>query len=140
MGRKYLLLVTALTEGGTGLALAAAPDFVLSLLLGVTSAAPETMLIGRVAGGALVAIAIVCRAVRGDGAGPAERGVVLAVLVYDGVAGTVLMWAGASWGMIGVALWPAVAAHIALAAWCLTCLVGERRAGTSGIDMPGGPD
>jgi hypothetical protein len=119
--RKYLLIVTALSEVGTGLALLAAPAVVFLLLLGVESAAPEALVVGRVAGGALVAIGLSCWLARND-RGPAQRGVLTGVLIYDVTAATLLAYSGSSLGMAGVALWPAVALHAALALWCGTCL------------------
>lgn len=126
MGRKYLFLVTAVTEGATGAALVVIPAPVFALLLGVSSAAPEALLVGRVAGGALLAIAVACWTVGGDAAHAPQRGVVAAVLVYDVIAATVLAGAGTTAGMVGIALWPAVAAHVGLAGWCIVALLRER--------------
>jgi len=109
----YLLRVTAVTEGGTGLALLAVPSLVLVVLLGVTDPAPEALVVARVLGGALVAIAVACWAAR-DHAPPL---MLIAVLVYDVAAAAVLGVAGTNGGMAGIALLPAVVAHVGLAAW-----------------------
>ncbi|HKB06355.1 MAG TPA: hypothetical protein VKD90_29440 [Gemmataceae bacterium] len=122
MGRRYLLTITALGEGATGLALLTVPSFVLALLLGVTSVAAETLVVARVAGGALVAIGLICWIARGDDARPARRGMLAAILIYDVVAAAALAWAGADLAMSGVALWPAAAAHVLLAVWCVAAL------------------
>jgi hypothetical protein len=122
--RKYLLIVTALGEGATGVALLAAPAVVFVLLLGVESAAPESLVVSRVAGGSLGAIGVACWLARND-RGRAQLGVLTSVLVYDVVATAVLAHAGLSLGMAGVALWPAVALHTALAAWSILCLTVE---------------
>jgi hypothetical protein len=119
--RKYLLVVTALGEGGTGLALLSAPAVVFRLLLGVESAAPQALVIGRVAGGALLAIGVACWLARNDGRS-AQFGLLTGVLVYDVAAAVLLSAAGSSLGMTGVALWPAVVLHGALALWCVYCL------------------
>jgi hypothetical protein len=117
------LIVTAAGEVGTGLALLAAPTVVFLLLLGVESAVPEALVVGRVAGGALVAIGVACWLARND-RGPAQRGVLTGVLIYDVTAAALLAYSGSSLGMAGVALWPAVALHAGLALWCGTCLTG----------------
>jgi hypothetical protein len=137
--RKSLLVVTALSEVGTGLALLAAPAVVLLLLLGVESAAPEALVVGRVAGGALVAIGVACWVARND-RGPAQRGVVMGVLIYDVTAAAVLAYSGSSLGMAGVALWPVVALHAALAVWCGTCLKSNHCGGPgSAAERPPSP-
>ena len=122
MGRTYLLWVTAVTEGGTGLVLLAVPSLVLLLLLGVTEPAPEALVVARVLGGALAAVAVACWAVRYH----APPLMLIAILVYDVAAAVVLGVAGADGGMVGIALWPAVAAHVGLAGWCILCLAGAR--------------
>ncbi len=56
MHRAAFLLITAVGEGVTGLFLLLWPAVPLALLLGVQAAAPETLLVARVAGTALIAI------------------------------------------------------------------------------------
>jgi hypothetical protein len=121
MLRKYLLIVTALGEGVTGVALLAAPAVVFLLLLGVESAAPEALVVSRVAGGALMAIGVACWLARND-RGPAQRGVLTGVLIYDVTAAALLTYSGSSLGMTGVALWTAVVVHTVMAVWCVLCL------------------
>lgn len=121
MRRKYLLIVTAVGEAGTGLALLAAPSVVLLLLLGVTSAAPEALVVSRVAGGALLAIGVACWLARNDPR-HALIGLLAGLLTYDLTAAGVLAYAGYILQMFGPALWPAVVIHVALAVWCLACI------------------
>jgi len=123
MGRNLLLVITAVGEAGTGLALMFAPSLVISLLLGVTSAAPEALVIGRVTGGALLAIGVACWTARNDGS-PTQRGVLSAVLIYDVTAAAVLTYAGGVSATVGVVLWPAVGVHVVLAGWALLSVVG----------------
>jgi hypothetical protein len=132
MRRAYFLLATALIEGGAGLLLLALPSLPFALLLGVSEAAPEAVLVGRVAGAALLAIAIACWPARGEGQGPARRGVLAGVLVYDGAAALLLGYAGLALGMAGIVLWPAVVLHTAMAVWCVACLRGDPRGGPAG--------
>jgi hypothetical protein len=123
MHRAYLLIVTAAIETATGLALLVVPSVPLSLLLGVSEAAPETFLVGRIAGAALLAIGIASWLARG----PAQVGLVVAVLVYDVAAAALLAYAGLVLRMVGIALWPAVVLHAALAGWCVVCLWAKPR-------------
>jgi hypothetical protein len=135
MRRDYLLIVTALGEGGTGLALLALPAGVLTLLLGVEQALPELATLARVAGAALLALGIACRPGRPDQRGPSRKGLLIAVLTYDVAAAVILAYAGWFLGLVGLALWPAVVLHAALAAWCVVCLCVEPHgegAGTPG--------
>jgi hypothetical protein len=122
MQRKCFLVVTAIGEGGTGLALLAAPSQVVLLLLGVSTAAPEALVVGRVAGGALLAIGVACWPARNDERSPAQLGVLTGVLIYDVTAAALLDHAGSSLNMAGIAVWPAVALHGVLAVWCAGCL------------------
>lgn len=125
MGRRYLLLVTAMGEGVTGLALATTPKLVLELLLGVSKSSPEAIVIARVTGGALLALAVVCWFARNERGSASGRGVLVGVLLYDCVAAAMLVSAMVVDGLVGVALWPAVAAHVALAGWCVGSLVAR---------------
>jgi hypothetical protein len=126
MRRKYLLIVTALIEVGTGLVLLVAPAVAFLLLLGITSPAPEAVVVGRVAGGALLAIGVACWLARNDGRRPAQVGVLSGVVIYDVAAAALLAHAGSSLSMAGIALWPAVVLHGALAVWCGVCLVMDK--------------
>jgi hypothetical protein len=130
MRRAWLLIVTAVIEVGAGLALLVVPSVPFALLLGVSVAVPEALLVGRVTGAALLAIGVASWLARGDSQGRAQRGVLTGVLIYDGGAAAVLGYAGLATSMAGALLWPAVVLHTALAVWCLACLCvkppGER--------------
>lgn len=114
MYRTTLLVVTALGEAATGLLLLVQPSLMLSILLGIGTAAPETLLIGRIAGAALLAFGVACWAGRRDN----RRGLLTAVLIYDIAAAALLAYAGLGLNLTGIALWPAVVLHAALAVWC----------------------
>jgi hypothetical protein len=127
VNRKLLFLVTAAIEAGTGLLLLVVPAVPLALLLGSTEAAPETLLVGRVTGAALFTIGVSCWLAREDKGSPAQRGVLVGILVYDAAAALLLVYAGAVLKMAGLALWPAVTLHVLLAAWCVVeWLAGNR--------------
>jgi hypothetical protein len=61
-----------------------------------------------------------------------QRGLLTGVLIYDLAAAAVLAYAGLFLDMAGLALWPAVALHAALAFWCVVCIWDWPRAGRSG--------
>ena len=138
MQRAYLLIATAIIEAGTGLLLLVLPSAPIAMLLGIGSAAPETLLVGRVAGAALLALGIACWPAQGDRKGPAQFGLLIGILIYDVTAAGLLTYAGLALGMTGIALWPAVALHTALAVWCALCLRGamtaQRAANPSDVD------
>lgn len=108
---KTLLVVVAAIELSAGLALMCFPSAAVALLLGSVLDASAAMNLGRVAGVALLALAVACWFARHDEGSPAARGVVGATLVYDiGVIG-VLTFAGISAEVVGIIQWPAVALH-----------------------------
>src|SRR5262249_23386925 len=122
MRRKYLLIVTAFGEVGTGLLFLFLPSVPFALLLGAESAAAEALFVGRVAGAALLAIGVACWLARNDDGRPAQLGLLTGVLIYDAAAAALLAYAGLALSMVGIALWPAVVLHAALAVWCIVCL------------------
>ena len=121
MHRSTFLLITAVAEGVTGLFLLVWPAVPLEALLGV-QAGPETLLVARVAGTALIAIAVTSGLARHDDGSTALRAVLAGILLYDLAVAAVLAYAGIGLHLSGVLLWPAVLAHTALAVWCVLCL------------------
>jgi len=120
--RTYLLIFTACAETATGLSLLAIPAIPLRLLIGVDQASPETVFVARVAGSALLAIGVGCWLGRSDQLGPAQRGLIAAVLVYSAIVAGLLVYAGLYLNLIGIALWPAVAVHTVLCVGCVFSL------------------
>jgi hypothetical protein len=111
---KKVLILAAVGEAATGLALLIAPSLVGQLLLGeeLTGVAIP---VARVAGIALVALGIACWP------GPPLFG----MLTYSTVVTLYLAYLGFAGGLTGVLLWPAVALHVALSvflgrAWLAT--------------------
>jgi hypothetical protein len=115
MLRATLLIVTAVLEIGTGLVLLFVPAVAFALLLGVSEAAPEALLVARVAGAALVALGVASGAARNSEPSAVQRGLLLGILIYDVAAAALLAYAGLGLGMVGIVLWPAVVIHTALA-------------------------
>jgi len=57
---KSILTITAIIEGVTGLSLAIMPFLIVTILLGTALTDASAILIARIAGGALITIAIAC--------------------------------------------------------------------------------
>ena len=85
--------MTALLEGVTGLALVALPSRLATLLLGSSLEAPAAVTLARVAGMALVALAVTCWLARHDGQSRAARGLVAAMALYHTGVAIVLAYA-----------------------------------------------
>jgi hypothetical protein len=122
-----LLRVTALVEGATAVALLLLPSLTGWLLFGQPLDAPLAQLAARIAGAALLSLAIACWWIGAEPAGRAARGLVMAVLVYNLIALGVLIYGGVGLSLSGMALWPAIAAHAALALWCGAALLARAR-------------
>ena len=119
---RSLLGVIAVLEGATGLALLLSPERVVSVLLGTSLETRDGLVLGRVAGAALLALGLACWRFRGDEEGRAGRGIVAAMSFYNFAAGGVLAHAGLRSHLSGAGLWPAVLLHGSLGIWCLACL------------------
>jgi hypothetical protein len=116
---RRLLIATALVETPIGLMLLLSPALVARFLLGVSLDAPAALVVGRVAGAALLSLGSACWLARDDGPSRAGRGLVAAMLLYNCAAGAVLATAAAGVRLVGVLMWPAVALHAVLAVWCI---------------------
>jgi hypothetical protein len=100
---KGVLILAAVAEATTGVALVLAPSFVAQLLFGeeLTGVAVP---VARVTGISLVALGIACWP------GP-ER---LGMLIYSAATTLYLAYVGFAGGLTGIMLWPAVIAHVIL--------------------------
>jgi hypothetical protein len=100
---KNVLNFAAVAEAATGLALLIVPSLVGRLLLGeeLTGIAIP---VARVAGIALIALAVACWP------GPPLVG----MLIYSAVVTLYLVYVGLADGLTGIFLWPAVALHAIL--------------------------
>jgi hypothetical protein len=128
MTLRSLFSVTAAAEAGTGLALLFLPAVPIALLLGVEQAAPEALLVGRVAGAGLLALGVASWLARNDQRSPAQRGLLTGMLIYNAAVTVLLAVSGTVLRMTGIALWPAVVLHTALACWCsYDCVMGKEQ-------------
>lgn len=116
---RILLVVTALLEGVTGLALVAIPSRLATLLLGSSLDTPAASTLARVAGVALVALAVTCWLARHDGHSRAAQGLVTAMALYHAGVTIVLAYASIGLALSGRGLWPTALFHAAMTAWCL---------------------
>lgn len=98
-----VLVFAAIGEALTGLMLVLAPALVAQVLLG-TGLSGEGAMVARVAGIALIGLAVACWP------GPASRG----LLVYSLLVTLYLGWLGLTLPAPGILLWPAVVLHAAL--------------------------
>ena len=119
---RTLLVVSALLEGVTGLALLLAPSGLVAVLLGAPLDTPVAVAVGRVGGAALLALGVACWRARQDAASRAAQGLVGALLLYNVAAVGILVHARLGAGLFSVAFWPVVLVHGALAAWCVARL------------------
>ena len=98
-------MLVALAEAGTGAVLLAYPPIVAQLLFGaeITGAG---IVLGRVAGIALIALGVACW--------PGTP--LVGMLIYSALVTLYLAYVGATGGLTGILLWPAVALHAILTA------------------------
>jgi hypothetical protein len=113
---KWALIVAAVGEVATGLALLIVPSLVGWLLLG-EGLAGVAIPVARVAGIALIALGIACWP------GPPLVG----MLIYGAAVTLSLAYVGFVGGLTGILLWPAVVSHATLTA----LLTGARCAADS---------
>lgn len=119
---KALLPLMGALEAATGLALLVAPSVLVTWLLGAPLDSPAGTTVTRVAGVALLALAVACWFARDDAAGQASKGLLAAMLLYNVAVVAILVLAWASLEPMGIAFWPVVVAHTGLAGWCIVCL------------------
>jgi hypothetical protein len=117
--KKFLFVVTAVIEAGAGLALMTWPSAAVMLLLGSSLDTSAGLILGRVAGTALLALGVACWLTRHDAESRPAAGLIIAMLLYNSAIVLFLAVANIVSGVAGIALWPAVALHAAMAVWCI---------------------
>ncbi|MES2438030.1 MAG: hypothetical protein V4584_03135 [Verrucomicrobiota bacterium] len=119
---RLLLVITAAIESGTGLGLLVAPAAVARLLLGAGLDTPVAVTVARIAGAAVLALAVACWLSRGNG-----RALAFAMLFYNVSAAAILFHATVGPGLTGIGLWPAILLHTGMGIWCAAALKSPRR-------------
>ena len=114
-----------LVEVGAGLTLVVAPSVLTTLLVGTQLDTPTALIVGRVAGIALLSLVIACWVARTDALNPVARGLVAGMLLYNAGIVALLVHADTSLGLTGVLQWPAILIHGALAVWCVICFLNK---------------
>ena len=115
---KLLLVIAAVVEAGAGLTLLLMPGVATSVLLGTPLDTPTGLIAARIAGAALVALAIACWQARNGERGSPATGVVEALLFYNFAAAMVLVYAGIRLDLRSALRWPTIVLHIGLGVWC----------------------
>jgi len=116
---KKLLITTAIFEAITGILLMAAPLYVASMLLGEESLGAVALTIARIAGAALITLAIACLfSQQSDYA----INVVKAMLFYNIAATSVLIYSKLALDLKGIGLVPAIGIHLILAVWSIVAI------------------
>ncbi len=102
---KSVLVLTAVGEAATGVALLLVPSLVGQLLLGAELTG-NAVVVARVAGIALIALSVACWP------GPP----LLGMLIYSAAITLYLAYIGFTGGASGILLWPAAVLHLILTA------------------------
>jgi hypothetical protein len=100
---KWVLVLAAVSEAATGVAVLIAPSLVGQLLFGAELAG-VAMNMARVAGIALIGLGVACWP------GPPRIG----MLTYGAIVTLYLAYVGLAGGLAGILLWPAVVVHVIL--------------------------
>jgi hypothetical protein len=116
---KTLFIVMAALETATGLALIVSPSTLTWLLLGSSLDASPAIIIARLAGLALLSLGAVCWFAGLGRKSGMLAGPTAAMLIYNIGATALLAYARIGLGLSGLALWPALLVHSALAAGCI---------------------
>ena len=119
---KSLLIITAIFEVLTGLALLVSPSRAGLSLTGSPIDSAAGVIVARVAGAALLAIGVACWLARDHGHSPAGQALIVGLLTYNLAAAAVLGFAGIASAANGAAIWPGTAAHVGLAVFCIVAL------------------
>lgn len=109
----------AVLEGLAGIAFLILPAMTVSTLLDTPLDTPGGLAVGRLAGAALLSLAVACWNARNSERGGAARGVITAMLFYNVAASAILAYAGIRLNLQSALLWPAFLTHVVLAALCL---------------------
>ena len=108
---KKVLVLAAVCEAATGVALLIAPSLVGQLLFGVELTG-MAVTVARMTGIALIALGVACW--------PGTT--LVGMLTYNAAVTLYLAYVGFTGGVTGILLWPAVVLHTAMTIWCVVSL------------------
>lgn len=114
MKTTLLLTAVAVVEFLTGMGLLFVPATVSQLLLGQPLDTDVAVVVGRVAGMALIALAMVCWLHR---ASVSPVGLLVGLLAYNLGVPVILIYSRVVVEVRGIGLWPAVILHLVFAVW-----------------------
>ena len=83
---KNLLIATGIFESVTGILLLVSPSLPASILFDASFDNPVGLLVGRIAGAALLSLGVACWLVRNHEKSRAVTGIVIAMLLYNTMA------------------------------------------------------
>lgn len=138
LNTKSLLMVTAALELGAGMLLLISPSLTSQLLLGAGLVSPESILVGRLGGAALLSIGRVCWLEGSRDPSGSVNGLVGGLLFYNAAVVLLVGYAGLVDKMNGVGIWPACGVHSAMFIWCAVSLraSGLKSAGSKRKTQP----
>jgi hypothetical protein len=110
-------------EAATGLGLLVAPAVVARLVIGADIAG-ASIIVGNIAGLALIALAIACWPRQAAGS---DKGTYVAMIVYNLLVALLLAEAGVSGTANGALLWPVVVIHLVFTILIALASFGSRR-------------
>lgn len=113
-------------EAGAGAVLLAFPARPVAILLGSPMDTPAAVIIGRLAGVALLSLAVACWLARSDAHSRAASGIVAAMLLYNVAAAVLLGMAGLRPESAHRIVWALAILHVSMAAWCMARLRSGR--------------
>jgi len=115
-------MVKSVVEILAGLALVAVPSVAVSLVLGQPLTEPVGVVLGRIAGAAVLALGIACWLAKNGGQNRTTIGLIWALLFYDFSFVLILLSAHVRIALDGIGLWLVVALHSGLGVWSTLCL------------------
>jgi hypothetical protein len=124
---NLLLIIAAVIEAVAGTALLLIPTAAVTALLGAPLDTATGLVAARIAGAALVSLAIACWQARNGERGSPATGIIEAMSFYNFAGALVLVYAGTRLELRSALLWPAILLHLGLGAWCVVTLWFTRR-------------
>ena len=124
---RLLFYFFAVGEAITGFCLLVLPGVAFAWLFALAQSAGETLLVGRIAGAALLGFSIGCWPINRKKEEAAMRAELVGITTYNGTTSALLAYAGTALNMSGILLWPAVMFHAVLFVWGLAGLRERQR-------------